>query len=94
MPMIAFQTVRGSSSGVSNVQELDPPGSALAMLISIETTSARVTLDGSDPSASSAPSNVFPKDAAPILLPVGIGSVVKWVAASAAASVVQVTWLH
>lgn len=81
---------RGSSSGTGNVATITLDSNTSAILVTVETTNARLTFDGSDPSAASAPSSVFPKDSAPVLVPVGAGCVVKWCAATAAASVVQI----
>lgn len=81
---------RDSSPDTSTVKTITVGGMTGAVLITVETTNARVTLDGSDPSAASAPSTVFPKDSAPVLVPVGSGTKIKWVSTAAAASVVQV----
>lgn len=89
-----ISTSRGSGPDVSTVQTLTPPKGTSAFQISVETTNARVTLDGTDPSAASAPSNVYPKDVAPQLVLCGSDCVVKWVSTAAAASVVQITWLR
>lgn len=97
---VPISTVRNSSAdvGTANVKTHTPPsgagiGGVSACLISVETTSARMTFDGSDPGAASAPSHVFPKDQLPQLYLLGPGSVIKWCSTDAAASVVQVTWL-
>lgn len=81
---------RGSSSGTANVQTITLGKMTSAVLITVETTSARVTFDGSDPSAASAPSTVFPAGGAPVLVPVGAATVIKWCSTAAAASVMQV----
>lgn len=80
---------RGSSSGVANVQTITLAGNTSAVFITVETTSARVTFDGSDPSAANAPSIVIPAAGVPIMIPVGGGTVIKWVSTAAAASIVQ-----
>ena len=38
---------RASSSGTTDVQTVSPPAGASGVLIAVETTSARVTFDGS-----------------------------------------------
>lgn len=87
-PTTAHQ--RASSSGTADVKTITLNRNTDAIFITVETTSARVTFDGSDPSAASAPSIVFPKDSIPVLIPVGPDAIVKWVSTAAAASVVQV----
>lgn len=81
---------RGSSSGTANVATITLKPDTSQITIAVETTSARVTFDGTDPSVASAPSIVFPKDSLPLLQPVGAGTVIKWCSTAAAASVVQV----
>lgn len=81
---------RGSSPDTTTIRTITLTKNTSAILITVETTNARVTLDGSDPSAASAPSLVFPKDLAPVLVRVGPDATVKWVSTAAAASVVQV----
>lgn len=81
---------RDSSPDVSTVKTITLDANTSAILVTVETTSARVTLDGTDPSVASAPSTVFPKDSIPVLVPVGPDATVKWVSTAAAASVVQV----
>lgn len=84
---------RDSSPGIgsADVKTITPPAGAHAVFISVETTNARATLDGSDPSVASAPSLVIPKDAAPLLVPAA--PTIKWVSTAAAASVLQACWL-
>lgn len=85
---------RGSSATTVDVKTINLNGNTSAILVTVETTNARLTFDGTDPSAASAPSNVFPKDSLPVLVPVGPGATVKWVSTAAAASVVQVLELN
>lgn len=80
----------GTSSDTSTVETITLGSETSAILVTVETTSARITLDGSDPSASSAPSMVVQKDSAPLYIPVGPGTVVKFVSTASADSVVQV----
>lgn len=80
---------RGSSSGTGNVQTITLAGNTSAVFITVETTTARVTFDGSDPSAVNAPSMVIPAGGLPVMIPVGGGTVIKWCSTAAAASVLQ-----
>lgn len=84
---------RGSSSGTGNVASITLAKTTSAILVTCETTSARVTIDGTDPSAASAPSMVVQKDTNALLIPIGTGNVVKWCSTAAAASVLQVAEL-
>lgn len=85
---------RGSSADTTTVATLTPANGTSAVLITVETTSARLTFDSSDPSAASAPSHVFPKDQLPVLLLLGPGAVIKWVSTAGTAAVVQMTSLR
>lgn len=86
-------TARGASAAdTSTVSTLTAPAGAAGVILTVETTSARVTFDGTDPAAASAPSHVIPKDQLPLFLPIGSGTVIKWVSTAAAVSVVQATW--
>lgn len=99
---VPISTVRDTSPDTATVKTLTPPsgsgaiggkGGVSAFLITVETTSARVTFDGSDPSAASAPSHVIPTAQIPLLVLCGPGSTVKWVSTAGTSSVVQITWL-
>lgn len=87
---IPISQARGSSSGTADVQTLIPPADASACEITVETTNARMTVDGSTPSVTNG--HVFPKDQLPHLKLIGPGSSIKWISIAAAASVVNVTW--
>lgn len=88
-----ISTATASSSGTADIKTLTPPTGAAAMLISAETTTARATFDGTDPSAGLG-SHEIVKDQNPIYIPLGVGCFVKFVSTAAAASVVQITWLR
>lgn len=88
----ARSTARDSSPDTSTIRSITAPGNASGCTITVETTSARMTFDGSDPSLASAPSHVFPAAQLPHFLPLGSGTVIRWVSTAAAASIVQVTW--
>lgn len=81
---------RKSSPDATTVQTYALKPDTSAILLSVETTSARVTLDGSDPSAASAPSLVFPTGLFPGLIPVGPGTTIKHVSTAGTASVLQI----
>lgn len=81
---------RASSSTTSSVQTITIDAHTSAILITVETTAARLTLDGSDPSASSAPSMVVQSAQNPLFVPVGSDTVIKFVSTAAAAAIVQV----
>lgn len=92
--MLAISTSRDSSPDTATVRTITPPRNASAVLITVETTSARVTFDNSDPSAANAPSHVIPTAQVPVFIPIGAGSVIKWISTAAAASVLQATFLQ
>ena len=88
-----FLTERYVSTGTSDVQTITPPSNASSFLLTVETTSARFTFDGTDPSVVSAPSHVVPKDQAWMYAPIGKGAFPKFCSATAGSSVAQFTWL-
>jgi hypothetical protein len=81
--------VQATSTGTADVQTTTPPVGALACLISVETTDARLTVDGSTPSATNG--NVVQAGQSPAYLP--IGAVLKHASAVAGSSLLNVTWL-
>lgn len=83
---------RLTSANSSDVQTATVPGGTSAIELAVETTNARVTLDGSDPSAGSAPSLVFPYGQVPIFRPWGPGVFIKFCSTAGTASVVQLTY--
>lgn len=76
-----------------SVKTFTIPKSTSAVLLTAETTAARFTLDGTDPSAASAPSLVLPTGIAPVLIPVGPGTVLKHVSTAGAPSVLHACYL-
>lgn len=84
---------RGSSPDTSTVRTIILAKTTSLILVTCETTAARVTIDGTDPSAASAPSMVVQKDTNALPIPIGTGNVVKWCSTAAAASVLQVAEL-
>lgn len=84
--------VQATSTGTGNEQTLTPPSDASACMVSVETTSARITFDGSTPAVGNG--HVFPTAQVPQTLLIGAGSTIKFISTAAANSVVNVTWLR
>lgn len=84
---------RLSSTDSSTVVTATIPKSTSYVMVTVETTAARITLNGSDPSAGSAPSHVLQKDAGPVYLLVGSGgTTIKAVSTAGTASVVMLSY--
>ena len=83
---------RLSSTNGSDVKTATLPKGTSHITLSVETTSARVTFDGTDPSAALAPSHVYPVDVPPIFIPLGQGTTVKFVSTAGTASVLQLAY--
>lgn len=81
---------RKVSTNSADVQTQTIPAGTSHITLSVETSDARVTFDGSDPSAVGAPSHVYPAGVAPIFLPLGQGSTIKHCCATGANSVLQI----
>ena len=88
--MSPLAPVNGTSTSTSNVVTLTLPQGTSAVWMTAETTSARVTLDGSDPSAANAPSSIIQTGQNPVLLPISHDAIVKFVSTANANSVLQV----
>jgi hypothetical protein len=80
------------SSNASDVQTANMPRQASALDISVETTNIRVTFDGTDPSAASAPSLVFPYGQVPVFRPVGPGTTIKFCSTAGTPAVLQILY--
>lgn len=87
-----ISTATDTSPDASTVKTLTPPAGTTAMEITVETTNARMTLDGSTPTASNG--HVVQKDQNPWYVSVGTGAVIKWLSTAGANSIVQVTYLQ
>lgn len=86
-----YQITQGSSAAdTTTVSTLTSPGPTAGVTITVETTGARVTFDGSTPSSTNG--HVFPKDQVPAFYPFGQGMVIKWTSTAAAVSTIQATW--
>ena len=67
------------STGTGDVKNATMPQNTSAIELAVETNNARVTFDGSDPSASNAPSLVYPAGQVPVFRPVGPGVTIRFV---------------
>ncbi len=83
---------QATSTGTADIKTITLPVGTSAILISVETTNARVTFDGTNPSASNG--QVFPFGQMPAYLPIGGGVVVKFASTAAANSTVNISALR
>jgi len=83
---------RLSSSGTADVKTATLPKGTSHIGLAVETTNARVTFDGSDPSAASAPSLVYLAAQVPVFIPLGQGTTVKFCSTAAAVSILQLAY--
>lgn len=86
-----LSTQHDTSPDASTVKTLTPTAGTSGLLITVETTNARVTFDGSTPSATNG--HVFPKDQPPWYVPVSSDARVKWISTASADCIVQVSSL-
>jgi hypothetical protein len=86
--MAAQAPLQATSTGTADVKTVTLPKNAGSCLITVETTDARVTFDGTAPDSSHG--IVFKIAQSPVYLPLGEGTAIKFVATSAASSVVSV----
>ena len=75
-------------TSTTDVKTYTIPAGCSAVLIGVETTDARITLDGTAPDSTHG--LVYPKGQAPVLVPVGPGSTIKAVSTAAATSTVGI----
>jgi hypothetical protein len=80
------------STGSADVQTVTMPTNTSAIEFGVETTNARMTFDGTDPSAASAPSLVFPFGQVPVFRPVGPGTTIKFCSTAGTSSVLQLLY--
>jgi hypothetical protein len=85
-----LSTVQQTSTGTGDTKTITAPLGAAAALIGVETTDARVTFDGSAPTAGNGV--VFKQGAQPVLLPIRKGVQIKFAATAAANSVMGVAF--
>ena len=87
---ISFEQL--TSTGTADVQTATVPTGTSAVMISVETTNARATFEGTAPDATHG--HVLVKDLEPVLIPVGVGATIKVASTAAANSVVGLTYLR
>lgn len=80
-----------TSTSTANVQTLTIPKGALALLVSVETTSARLTTDGSAPASTKG--HVIQTAQNPLYLPFAAGATLKYASTAGTSSILNVTWL-
>lgn len=79
-----------TSTGTADVKTLAPPAGAVACMLTVTTNPARITLDGTTPTASNG--LLVPTGAMP--LPLSVARTMKFVSSIAANSIVDVLWLN
>lgn len=80
-----------TSTGTGDIKTLVPPKNANACEISAKTTNARVTFNGVNPGAGTAPGQVIAAGAQPVLFP--FAHTIKFVSEAAANCELNVLWL-
>ena len=83
--------VEATSTGTADVKDVVAPAGATAFLVTVATTSARMTVDGSAPSTTNG--LIIPLAAQPLLIPIGHPRTARFASAVAGTSVVDVLWL-
>jgi hypothetical protein len=81
---------RLTSSGTSDVQTATVPKGTSHLGLAVETTNARVTFDGSDPS--SGVGLPYYAGQLPVFIPLGQGSIPKFCSAVAGSSILQLAY--
>lgn len=76
----------------SDYKTFTVPGGCSAILISVATTDARISLDGNNPDSTHG--HVFKKDLAPQLIPVGAGTSIIAASTASANAVTDITYLQ
>lgn len=77
-------------TSTTDVKTAAIPDGCSAVMISVEAVDARITFDGTAPASTNG--LVFPKDVAPVLVPVGTGQI-KAVSTSSSTSTVDLLFL-
>lgn len=80
------------STGTADVQTVNMPKGTSAIEFAFETTSGRVTFDGTDPSSVNAPSLVYPFGQMPVFRPVGPGTTIKFCSTAGTSAVLQILY--
>lgn len=96
---VPLEHVSATSSGTANVQPLIPSGDKKAhgVWLTVETTPARVTFDGTSPGAGGAPGLVIPIGTAPLFFPFSFGRgtpAIRFASASAGNSTVNAMFVQ
>lgn len=86
----ASSQAQDSSPDASTTKTLTPPAGALACMVTAETTTARVTFNGTVPSSSNG--LVVQVAAAPLYLP--FAEPITWRSTAGTASILNVLWLY
>lgn len=85
----ATSQVQTTSTTTTDVKTVTPPPGARGCLLTVETTSARITLNGVDPAANNG--FVLAKDQTPWYLPAAV--TIKFTSTAAANCVLNTSWL-
>lgn len=80
------------SANTADVQTATLPKGTSHIGLAVETTNARVTFDGSDPSAAQAPSLVYLAGQQPIFIPLGQGTTIKHCSTAGTSAVLQLAY--
>lgn len=79
------------STGTADVKTATVPKGTSHIGLAVESVDARVTFDGSDPSAAQAAALIYPANQMPVFIPIGQGSTIKTVS-TAGNSVLQLAY--
>lgn len=79
-----------TSTTTADIKTFTPPAGARACLVTVETTAARISFHGTDPSATVG--HLLQTAQNPVYLPLAVAF--RAASSAAAASVVSVTWLY
>lgn len=83
-----------TSTATTDVESKTLDGKVSAVLLTVETTNARVTFDPAGVDPDTTHGHVFAKDAAPVLVPVGAGTVIRHASTAGTNSVLNITPLE
>lgn len=80
-----------TSTGTSDTKTATVQRGTSAVLVTVETNAARITLEGTDPAGGTG--HVIPKDTSPYFLPVGPATILKAVSMTGT-SVIQLSYIQ
>lgn len=86
-----LQFAQLTSASTTDVQTVSVPGGSSALWLSVEGANARITFHGADPS--STVGHVYPSGITPVLIPIGPGTSLRVASTTAAATIVDVTFV-